>query len=213
MISRAFIEQLRGGGRVRVGRELGTTGAELAGLEADIVRLEAEARAELVFEAPELVMKAASWAFLTLYRGCQFLAYRELSEALVEEVLSLQCREKPSPAVCWSVDLAFRCLPDLVRLARGVAPGDPLVARLSGLAAAWPLSSVGVPGVGAVDVDPFIGHRALAQLYVDRIVETGDAPRLADTRVLSLVRASLGDHPELAPRLGPALYREQELTA
>ena len=41
------------------------------------------------------------------------------------------------------VDLTFRYLPDLLQLAKGLAPGDALVAQLKATARQWPLSLVG----------------------------------------------------------------------
>ncbi|MBI3890752.1 MAG: hypothetical protein HY303_04405 [Candidatus Wallbacteria bacterium] len=201
MSLRAFVEELRATGRVRVGRQLGFAGEDLPGLEDAILALDATARAELAAPAPELVSAAATWAFLMLHRGCQFLVYRDLGEALVEEVLGLEFRGPNSPAVTWSVDLALRCLPDLWALARGISQNDPLVVRLVALARQWPLSSVGIAGAVPVDVSAFIGHPGLAQLYADRILERGDDSRLDDPRVRELVRASFGAYPELAPRL------------
>ena len=84
---------------------------------------------------------------------------------------------------------------------------DPLVNHLLALAAAWPLSSVGAAGVSceAKDVEAFIGHPTLRQLYLDRIAASGDVSRLGVAAVRRGMRSAIGNYPQLAPPMAEAL--------
>ena len=204
-----FVSSLLETGRVRVPPPGQSAATPLKGLEPAVAELERSIRPDLAFDPPALSPAAAGWALSTVYRGCQALVYREMEAAAVHEALSRPCPDNPSAAVCYSVDLSFRYLPDLLSLARGIAPADPLVAGLIALARAWPLSSVGVPGVaGPYDLRPFIAHPSLRQLYVDRIIERADSSRLVDPTVVELVREALGGFADLAPKLHAALQHQ-----
>jgi hypothetical protein len=203
-----FVDALLESGRVRVP----SSRAAPADLEAAVAALDHEVRPGLAFEAPALDAAVASWALTILYRGCQSLVYRDIDADAVRDALSQPCpAAEPSPSVCYSADLAFRYLPDLLALARGVAADDPLVTGLTELARRWPLSSVGVKGLEGPDVSSFVGDPALLQLYVDRIIERADQSRLTEPRVNEAVRTALGGYPELAPAI-PAAFIAQEAT-
>jgi hypothetical protein len=210
MSVREFLVDLTATGRVRVSRaDLARvpTAAELAPILMD---MDLAARVEMAGEAPPLSMPAASWAALALYQGCLALAHRDIDAELVRAALARPCPAPPSPWVCYSVDVVLRYLPDLIALARGIAPSDQLVVGLLDLARAWPLSSVGVSGVGKVSTDTFLEHPALKMLYVDRILERGDVARMEDPVVREAVREALGDHRQLAPAFAAALSREEK---
>jgi hypothetical protein len=89
-------------------------------------------------------------------------------------------------------------LPDLIAMARGVALGDPLLEHLLALARGWPLSSVGVPDCVPTQIDSFIAHPALQQLYIDRILARTDLTRLSDSRVAGMAMEALGAFSELS---------------
>ena len=172
----------------------------------DIMRgWDAQRRMELAFDAPALSLVAAEWAALRLYRGCQALVCRDMPPQDMHRFLAVACPEARSASVDYSVDLLFRFLPDLVTLARRVEQADPLIAELLALAQAWPLSSVGITAVGVVDPEPFLEDPSLRQLYVDRILATGDTSRLRHEVVRSAVRMALGAFPGLAPAVAAAL--------
>ena len=198
-----FLHQLAGSGVAVVSAD---EVLELGGGVGKIVRAwDAVQRGELAGTAPELIPEAAEWAAVRLYRGCQALVCRELPPAEMQRMLREPCPAAASPAVDYSVDLVFRFLPDLVALARRVSRGDPLVEELLGLARAWPLSSVGIEGVGAVEAARVLAQAGLRQLYVDRIIATGDAARLDDEAVRAAVKTALGAFPELAPGIAAAM--------
>ena len=195
-----FVNSLLEHGRVRVSAEL----MPLTDLGDAVERLDTAARSEMAWVAPALRNEAAQWALTLLYRSCQFLTHRHLEATLIDQTFAVPCPFRPSADVCYSVDLAFRFLPDLLALANGIAGDDPLVANLRRLATQWPLSSVGVVDLGPVDVSPFIDNDSCKMLYVDRIILRSDLSRLTDTRVQEAVLASIGNYPELAPEIAAA---------
>lgn len=202
-----WVDDLLDSGRVRV-KPWGIPPDEPA---ATVLRLDQVARADAPFTAPPLAQPAAVWALSTLYCAMQALVYREVDEESVREALSASCPQDSDPAVCYSVDLSFRLLPDLISLARGAGGDDPLLDQLLSLAAAWPLSSVGIRGVGPVDPSSFLADRCLRRIYVDRILDRGDVLRLDHPVVRDAVRAALGSYPELSPAIARALQKESSL--
>jgi len=201
-----FVNQLHETGHLTVPLD----SAPLDDLTPAVHALDSAARLELAFNAPQLDLDAASWALTQLYRACQFLSYRHIEAAAIDSVLALPCPKGTSPEVCYSVDLAFRFLPDLIALAAGIAQEDPLVVNLQRIAGDWPLSSVGVEAVDVVDISSFIDDPSLAALYVDRIIERKDVGRLTDPRVKEQVEAALGAYPDLSPALATALAAESK---
>ena len=206
----AFVQQLLETGRVRVA----ASPQPPEGLDDAVELLDVVARDELAHEPPGLDVEVARWALLVLYRGCQSLIYRDLGASAVRDALGAPC---PQPADltqesrAYSADLALHFLPDLYKLARGVAEDDPLVDGLLALARAWPLSSVGMPGTGeALNVEAFIAHPSLRRLYADRIIERADVSRLREAAVRDAVREAIGAYDELSPRVAAALAQETQ---
>jgi hypothetical protein len=194
-----FLRGLREKGEVAVSREFDL--AEGPQLEISIVELDREARLNLAGVPPTVDLPAAVWGARMLYRGCRLLVCRDLAEAEVRQSLGTKYPATRGPAVDYSVDLVLQCLPDLYRMARRLSVKDPLVEELLRLGREWPLSSVGMTDVGSVNVDSFIDHPCLRQLYVDRILARGDAERLDDPRVMAAAQESVGAFTELSPVL------------
>ena len=163
-------------------------------------------RQNLAGIAPDLDLAAAQWAAVRLYRACQALVCREMPQPEMEKMLREPCPVSASPAVDYSVDLVFRFLPQVAALARRVAQSDSLVEELRALGRAWPLSSVGMEHLGTIDAARILAHPSLRQLYIDRILLSGDTSRLLDPEVRAAANAALGAHPELAPDLRTALH-------
>jgi hypothetical protein len=111
--------------------------------------------------------------------------------------------------VHYSVDLTFRYLPDLVRIARTAASDDPLVGALRTWCRRWPLSSVGVAQLGEIELGPIAKSAGLMQMYVDRIIAREDLDRLAGGPAREAVRGTLGMYPELAPKIARSFWPEQ----
>ena len=197
-----FLFSIQESGHVLVGTDEPKPDATV---EKAIRDIDAVWRNDLAYDAPVLSMPAAVWAATQMYRACQFLIFREIEATILEKYLADPCPQSPAPSICYSADLSFRLLPELVNLARGLSEDDPLVRSLMTLCRAWPLSSVGVANVGLIDIDTFIEDRCLRRLYVDRIIERNDQSRLGDPRVADVARETLGAYPELAPSIAKAV--------
>jgi hypothetical protein len=163
--------------------------------------IDAAQRANLAWETPEFSPAASIWAVIIVYRACQLVVCRDIDADTAVKLLSEPCPERHSASTDYSVDLVFRYLPEIAALASHIAPADTLVKELVRLGNAWPLSSVGMPGVDQFQIDAFFADPALRQLYIDRIMEKGDRSRLAEERVKLAVAADLGSYPELAANL------------
>ena len=144
-------------------------------------------------EVPAFHAPAARWATEFIYRAiqCNFLRHLKLDEVL--DLLSDYDGDM-TPEVIYSADLVLRQLPGLFRFTRHLAPDDVMVPRLGAIAAAWPLSSVGVPVPGVPDAAMVMEHPALRMLYIDRIIENRDIARCGDPFVRSAVQAAIGGH-------------------
>ena len=191
-----FLLSLQGTGRAQVARDATPAPGAVPRVLCD---LDAAVRMDGPLALPELDLAAAIWAVERLYAACALFAYRDLGARAVAERLGVACPSPTSlPASHYSVDLAFRHLPELYQLARGVAPDDPLLVRVRQLAVEWPLSSVGMPGLGAVDPSPLLADSALRRAYVDRILRSEDRSRAGHPRVARAIAAAIGEHRHLA---------------
>jgi hypothetical protein len=164
-----------------------------------LMEIETAYRDTLPVGLPHVDRVAAQWALMSIYRVAQFLVFRELPEELMRTELAGKCPTGVGPEVCYSVDLSFRFLPELLRLTRAVSSHDPLLDVLRSWASDWPLSSVGMVGIEIGSVESILENRALSTLYADRILATNDQSRLADPHVADIVRTALGGFRELSP--------------
>jgi hypothetical protein len=153
--------------------------------------------------APDLVCQAdvATTALQFLYRLCQALADRSLTDADVQAISESMPRLPETAEDILSADLALRHLPGVYRLARSISETDPLIICLERVATSFPFSSVGIPTHLPPDLSLIQLHPALWSLYLDRILEAQDETRVAHPAVLSGIRDALGMHTTLAPRL------------
>jgi hypothetical protein len=169
-------------------------------------RLDACAREEPAPGVPVFSAEAALWGARLFHQLCRFVVCRDIGEAQINAACAITCPAPRTPATDWSVDLTLRHLPGLFRIARHLSNGDPLVEHMKRIAAEWPLSSVGIPGLEKVRLDSFIGVPALRRLYADRIIAAADDSRLGDARLDDLIRGDLGVHRDLAPHLAGKLF-------
>ena len=192
-----FFTELFESGRVLVASE---PLAELVP-EVDPILISAEkvAALNLAGTAPPFCLSTARWAALLLYRATQFVVCRDIDAKATQLLLQEKCPQPHCPQTDYSADLAFQYLPGVIAMTRAIASADPLLEQLLTLARDWPLSTVGVSEVGPVDVQAFIGHPGLRQLYADRIISHRDIGRLGEPAVDMAVREALGAFPELCP--------------
>lgn len=206
---RTFLMSLIEHGRVEVAAVGEALEARTGEADELILGYDELSRAQLAFTAPPYHPAVARWAAELLYRGCQAVVYRQLDADAVKQLLAVACPEPLDAGVLYSADLMLRYLPNLLTLSRGVAEHDVLVDELMRLAAAWPLSSVGVQPVGPEldrqSLEILVADECLRQLYVDRVIARRDAARLAHPAVAEGVRQSLGLYTELCPELGQTL--------
>ena len=200
-----FLVALAETGQVAVSPEFTEDAAIDADAEAVLREMDRVTRLNLAGQVPGLVTGAALWAARLFHRACQFLVCRDVDAAILVAALQDPCPERHSPATDYSADITLQYLPDLIRMAQQVASGDPLVQQLLSIAREWPLSSVGVPNLEQLNLDGFISHPALLQLYVDRILAREDVSRLGDPRVDSAVKEALGAFPESCESIAKCL--------
>jgi hypothetical protein len=202
----SFLQALAHDGRIIVSPE--PIGPPDESALSTVVDLNQRAQSELLGEGPGLSSETALWAATLLYQICQFVVCREIGEEQMAAAFANQCPAARGPETDWSADLLFRHLPALIRLSQQLSNGDPLVQELKKLAAAWPLSSIGVSDLTGLNLNTFIGHPTLGRLYADRIVGASDTSRLGDPRVDDLLRADIGIHGELAPEIASRIFRK-----
>lgn len=207
-----FLRSLWSEGRVRVAPVAASAGGPLLPEPArgELIRVVEECaredRRECPFEPPTVDLECAVWAAEMLFRACSAVVHRDLSSEHLAALLDVPSpRPADTPQASYSVDLTFRFLFDVARIARAASAADPLLPFLTRWGESWPLSSVGIPGLGRVDVRPFWGDRCLRAIYVDRIIERQDHSRMEDERVQTAVKEALGIYLELAPQLSASL--------
>lgn len=200
-----FLQGILEEGRVAVSPPAPVPQDEIARADAVLVAFEQRYRLEMPGEPPPLHLPAARWAGFNFYHACRFVVHRDADAAALEAMLQSGSSAAATAAAHYSVDLVFRFLPDLMRMANQAAPDDPLVARLQHWAHSWPLSSVGMPGIEATEIDAIVDCPSLMILYVDRIFASGDRQRLQDERVMKAAQCAVGAYPELAGQLAPLL--------
>jgi hypothetical protein len=188
-----FLESLFEEGRVLVSAPEPVPAAEVSAADRTLADLDSVYRLDLPGEAPPLSIPAARWAAVCIFHAAQFVAYRDAGEAMLAAAFGAPVPDAEAASQHYSVDLTFRFLPDLIRLARSDAENDPLLGYLRQWAAAWPLSSVGVADVTPGPIEPIVQHTCLLGIYRDRILARNDRSRRADPRIDDAVRQALGE--------------------
>ena len=116
-----FLDCLFTTGRVRVPKPAAILERERLTADEVLAAFEREYRRELPGVPPPVCPPAAGWAATMLYRACQFVAFRDVDHETIAGALNTACPAGDPPAVHYSVDLAFRYLPDLTNLAQRLA--------------------------------------------------------------------------------------------
>lgn len=173
-----------------------------------------EERAALPGTPPTVSDTAALWGLTATFTACSLIVHRQHTVETFSSQFECSQLGVLSPSIVYSVDLTFRFLPDVHRLAMSLAESDPLCDVLEELGRQWPLSSVGM-GFRELKDAPIqypADHLAawwhdacLRQLYLDRIADRGELNRLDDGRVAEAMRGVIGIHQELSPKIAAAL--------
>ncbi|MCA9031173.1 MAG: hypothetical protein KDA69_12830 [Planctomycetaceae bacterium] len=194
-----FLERLFVDGRLVLESESVPSPRGIQQAVSRLCELELDYRQQLATSPPNISESAAEWALQTFYEVSLKLAYPHLANQIMDTA-KVAAPDPANPEAVYSVDLLFRFLPDLFRLAKA-ANANAVLEQLSVFANEWPLSSVGLEDVSPVALDGILSQPALRMLYVDRIIARQDASRIRDERVLELVQAAVGIHAEFAPFL------------
>lgn len=200
-----FVEDLFRGRPLRLGPPAVPDEADLQQTLESIATFEEQSRLELPGEPPEYNPEAAGWAAVKLYLASSLVIYRDVNPEEIGQLLASPPPDRASCETHYSVDLTMRFLPSLMQFAKAASSDDPLVKRLGEFAREWPLSSVGMKDVGAVDITSLRTSETLMRLYVDRIIHTQDSSRLIDPTVQEAVTAALGAYETLSPDIVDAL--------
>lgn len=147
-------------------------------------------------EAPAFDSDTALWAAGFIYRAAQLIRLRHIDHNGIEQWLPKHAGAA-GPEAVYSADLCLRYLPDLLSIAKNLAPADPLVQRLRETAAQWPFSSTGMNIYPAISLTVITEHPSLLQAYTDRIIASKDSNRCNDPVVMTAVKASLGSYADL----------------
>lgn len=194
-----FLESLFSDGHVRV-----PAPAEIATGEAEaalsvLTESEAVRRLELPADVPKFDPESAMWAAELVYRGAQFLVYRDVDPEFVKAAFSVPVPDAESPQTHYSVDLCFQYLGDLFRLAKHASSDDPLNDEILRTLQNWPLSAVGVVDCDAATWHRAFEHTGLRRMYVDRVIAKSAQKAMAEPRIQADVVAAAGAFPALVP--------------
>ncbi len=196
----APVVRLRGAGQLRdCLRHIEAGAAADAALIPLLREWHAEALAELAGPPLAFDEPAARWGAQMLFRAAWFYLHRDADEGQVITLLADPIPGGPPAQVLFSADLALQYLPGLHRLARTLAPGDPLLGALQRMADALPLSGAGVePEEGsarqpqAAAWQAVCGHPGLWRMFTDRVIAAKARWWLARDEVREAVRRAAG---------------------
>lgn len=145
-------------------------------------------------QAPVIDWPACEWALAQFYRTAQAIVYRGIDEETVRAGLAMPCPPAELESRHYSVDLVFIFLPELVKLARLAAPGDPLLEILQQWSIDWPLSSVGMKLSQPPEHAELQTAPRLWQYYLERIHTRQDAQRSEYPEVREALALFAGTH-------------------
>ena len=196
-----FIQNLIDGDQIRVGDPQPITEDEKRCAATLLAEFEQQYRLVLPGEPPDFDIKAAVWSAVSFYTAASLVVHRDQGQEVIDVLLDSASPERTKAATHYSVDLTMRFLPDLLKLAKSAATDDPLVMWRMDWARAWPLSSVGIEIGGQCVATPLRTSPMLMRLYADRVIASGDRSRLDDPALVEVVRAAIGNYPDLCPQL------------
>jgi hypothetical protein len=142
-----------------------------------LATVEPSYRQQLPGDPPASIPQVSVWAARQFFRAAQLVVHRELGESFIQSGLEtepIQKRDSPwatNPSLHYSVDLHFRFLPDLVRLAKAMSRTDPLLDQLNAWMIRWPLSGAriaGLPPEESERLEPILRDPCLRIVYIER---------------------------------------------
>lgn len=186
---------------------LGAAGPPVCDDAADdeLRSLDAARRFDAPGEAPAFDLPAARFGAVALHEACRFLVDRRVDAEVVRRGLATPEGLARTAAAAWSADLCLRLLPAVARVAAAFSPQDPLNEALRGLAAAWPLSGVGL--ATAVENPPSFpdalrNDPCLRTLLADRVAERDDRAAASVDWIAETLAAAAGAYPSAPPTKG-----------
>ena len=196
----APVVKLRGPGELHdVLRHIEADAAGDAALMPLLREWHGEAVTDLAGPALTFDAHAARWGAQMLFRAAWFYLHRDAPEPHVVTLMADPIPGGPSVAAQFSADLALRYLPGVHRVARTLAPGDPLLGALQRMADALPLSGAGIePDEGgarqpqAAAWQSLRAHPGLWRLFIDRVLAGNARWWLTREDVRAAVRRAAG---------------------
>ncbi len=166
---------------------------------ADALRaMDTAVRLDRPEELPGFDLASAEWATKQLYAICLALQQGQSGDIAPGNPVPAGQQSCPGayqdPATHFSVDLALRHLPTVFTPASTLAKEDPRREALLQLAHDWPLSSVGMAEVTAVDASVILSHDGLRRTYVERILRRRDESRRRNAGTEQAVAAVMAEH-------------------
>lgn len=183
---------------------LGAAGPPVCDAAADdeLRSLDAACRFDAPGEAPAFDLAAARFGAVALHEACRFLVDRRIDADVVRRGLATPEGLARTAAAAWSADLCLRLLPAVARVAAAFSPQDPLNAALRELAAAWPLSGVGLPSADESPPkfpDALRDDPCLRTLLADRVAERDDRAAASVDWIAETLAAAAGAYPSAPP--------------
>jgi hypothetical protein len=145
--------------------------------------------------APGYAPEAALWAAISTYRVSQLLLLRDVPSGAIPKWLP-PYPGAIGPKEVYSADLCLRYIPQLIGLAKKLAPDDPLLIHLNELSSIWPFSCVGIVENTPQNVAVILTHPSLLQEYVDRVIASKAVASATYPDVRNAIQKSLGLYPD-----------------
>ena len=178
------LQQLWQTGRLVVTHPVASEQPDQATLAEWLTLVEKPYRMQLPNTPPPLEITWAIWAVQQFYRASQLMVHRELDEQFIwmglqtepAELHETNARELTATEVAsihYSVDLHFRFLPDLERLAKAAIPSDPLLKQIDAWAERWPLSGARLhrKSIDPEKLEPILRNHCLRIMYIERVLD------------------------------------------
>ncbi|MGY6648574.1 hypothetical protein [Wenyingzhuangia sp. IMCC45574] len=134
---------------------------------------------------------AGIWATQYLYRLCQSLLLRELSEEEAVSILPKYNGTKTKNEIL-SVDLIFRFIPQIFNISKSLTPSDILVKELQNLATNWSLSLFEI--AENIKTESIEANNTLLEIYCNRLIEHNFTKGITSEIIKQQILIQLGDY-------------------